>query len=58
LNEIVKVEVLDQGLKIITDVKTLDEKPLQSVKIVTQSDPLNARPDDEFGFSDTITEFK
>jgi hypothetical protein len=26
LNEIVKVEVLDQGLKIITDVKTLDEK--------------------------------
>ena len=39
-------------------VKSLDEGRLQSVKIVTQSDPLNAAPDDEFGFSDTITEYK
>jgi hypothetical protein len=27
------------------------------VQIVTQADPIDAEPDDEFGFSETITEF-
>jgi hypothetical protein len=38
-------------------INTVDLNPLKVVSIITQTDPLNASPDDDFGFTDTITEF-
>lgn len=38
-------------------INTVDLNPLKVVSIVTQTDPLNASADDDFGFTDTITEF-
>lgn len=39
-------------------VKSLDRSPLKTVEIITRADPNDANPDDEFGFSETITEFR
>jgi len=36
-------------------IKTADQTPLKSTTITTRPKPLNAEPDDEFGFSETIT---
>ena len=36
-------------------IKTADKTPLKSTTITTRPKPLNAEPDDEFGFSETIT---
>jgi len=38
-------------------IKTADKTPLKSTKITTRPKPLSAEPDDEFGFSETITNF-
>ena len=37
-------------------IKTADKTPLLLTKINTRPKPLNAEPDDEFGFSETITD--
>ena len=37
-------------------IKTADKTPLLLSKITTRPKPLNAEPDDEFGFSETITD--
>ena len=60
LNNLLEVNdiVVGDYSNAIYKVKSLDKEPLQSVEIVTRPSPINARPDDEFGFSDTITEFK
>jgi len=36
-------------------IKTADQTPLKSTTITTRPKPLSAEPDDEFGFSETIT---
>ena len=36
-------------------IKTADKIPLKSTTITTRPKPLNAEPDDEFGFSETVT---
>ena len=36
-------------------IKTADKTPLKSTTITTRPKPLNAEPDDEFGFSETVT---
>jgi hypothetical protein len=38
-------------------VNSVDISPLKSVAIVTKPVPEDAEPDDEFGFSETITEW-
>jgi hypothetical protein len=38
-------------------IDTLDKSPLKVVSILTQVDPINSDPDDEFGFSENITEW-
>lgn len=38
-------------------VESLDKGPLKVISIITHADPLNADPDDEFGFSETFVEF-
>ena len=38
-------------------VTELDRNPVKSVAVLTQTDPQDAEPDDEFGFSETITEW-
>jgi hypothetical protein len=38
----------------VTDV---DVSPLKAVEIITRPVPQNSEPDDQFGFSDTITEW-
>lgn len=38
-------------------VTSVDKSPLKAVHIVTQAVPQNVEPDDNFGFSDTITEW-
>ena len=38
-------------------VNDVDVSPLKAVEIVTKADPEDAAPDDEFGFSETITEW-
>jgi hypothetical protein len=38
-------------------VTELDRNPVKSVVVLTQTDPQDAEPDDEFGFSETITEW-
>lgn len=38
-------------------VTALDRNPVKSIIVLTQPDPQNAEPDDEFGFSETITEW-
>jgi hypothetical protein len=60
LNNLLEVDDIIVGdySNAVYKVKSLDKEPLQSVEIVTHSSPINARPDDEFGFSDTLTEFK
>ena len=59
LNDFLKV-----GDKIVGDksnasysIVSLDTNPMKSVLIVTTPNPITAEPDDEFGFSETITEF-
>ena len=37
-------------------IKTADKTPLLLTKITTRPNPANAQPDDEFGFSETITD--
>lgn len=39
-------------------VKDVSIKPFKNARILIQADPLNSTPDDEFGFSETITEYK
>jgi hypothetical protein len=38
-------------------INSVDITPLKAVEIVTKADPQDAEPDDEFGFSETITEW-
>jgi hypothetical protein len=38
-------------------ITSIDTNPLKSVLIVTTPNPITALPDDEFGFSETITDF-
>ena len=38
-------------------VTSVDKTPLRAVEIVTRAVPQDAEPDDQFGFSDTITEW-
>ena len=38
-------------------INTVDLNPLKTVAIVTVPDPVSANSDDDFGFSETITEF-
>jgi hypothetical protein len=38
-------------------VSSVDVSPLKAVAIVTQAVPANTAPDDDFGFSTTITEW-
>jgi hypothetical protein len=38
-------------------ITSLDTNPLKSVLIVTTPNPISSEPDDEFGFSETITNF-
>lgn len=38
-------------------INTVDLNPLKTVSIVTEPDPITASPDDDYGFTDTITEF-
>ncbi len=38
-------------------ISTVDVSPLKAVAIVTKVDPQSAGPDDEYGFSDTFTEW-
>jgi hypothetical protein len=42
---------------VIVDVYQDPAMNVKSATIRVQSDPLNAEPDDEFGFSETITEW-
>jgi len=35
----------------------VDVSPLKAVEIITRPVPQNSEPDDQFGFSDTITEW-
>jgi hypothetical protein len=57
-------KLLEANDKIVGDftnatynVSSVDVSPLKAVSIVTKSVPEDAEPDDEFGFSDTITEW-
>ena len=57
-------DLLKVGDKIVGDksnasyeIVSLDTNPLKSVLVVTTPNPITAQPDDEFGFSETITEF-
>ena len=38
-------------------VTALDRDPVKSLIVLTQTDPQDAEPDDEFGFSETITDW-
>jgi FlaG/FlaF family flagellin (archaellin) len=38
-------------------ITSIDTNPLKSVLIVTTPNPISSEPDDEFGFSETITDF-
>ena len=38
-------------------ITSIDTNPLKSLLIVTTPNPINAEPDDEFGFSETVTNF-
>jgi hypothetical protein len=38
-------------------VTALDQNPVKSLVVLTQAEPANAEPDDEFGFSETLTEW-
>jgi hypothetical protein len=38
-------------------VTALDKNPVKSIVVLTQSNPEDAEPDDEFGFSESITEW-
>ena len=38
-------------------ITTVDKDPVKALIVQTQADPVTAQPDDEFGFSETITEF-
>jgi hypothetical protein len=56
--------LLEVGDKLVGDrsnasytITSLDTTPLKSMLIVTTPKPINADPDDEFGFSETITNF-
>ena len=57
-------KLLDVGDVIIGDysrakytVTELDRNPVKSLVVLTQTDPANAEPDDEFGFSESLTEW-
>jgi hypothetical protein len=57
-------ELVDEGDTVIGDysnatytVNTVDLNPLKSVAIVTSPDPASANAGDDFGFTETITEF-
>jgi len=52
-NEIVVGDYSNAEYKI----NTVDLNPLKAVSIVTEPDPITASPDDDYGFTDTITEF-
>jgi hypothetical protein len=56
--------LLEVGDKLVGDrsnasytIKSLDTNPLKSMLIVTTPNPITADPDDEFGFSETVTNF-
>jgi hypothetical protein len=56
--------LLQVGDKLVGDrsnasytIKSLDTNPLKSMLIVTTPNPITADPDDEFGFSETVTNF-
>jgi hypothetical protein len=38
-------------------ITSIDTNPLKSLLIITKPNPINAEPDDEFGFSETVTNF-
>jgi hypothetical protein len=38
-------------------VESVDKEPVNIVTVLTQSNPLDAAPDDQYGFTDTITEY-
>ena len=38
-------------------ITSIDTNPLKSILVVTTPNPINAEPDDEFGFSETVTNF-
>jgi len=38
-------------------ITAVEKTPIKVVEIVTTANPINAEPDDEFGFSETITQF-
>jgi hypothetical protein len=55
-------KLLEVGDKVTGDysnasfvIKTVDNAPIKALAVVTQVDPLTAEIDDEFGFSETIT---
>lgn len=52
-NDVVKGDYTNASYK-VTDV---DLSPIKAVAIVTKADPEDTDPDDEFGFSETITEW-
>lgn len=54
-------KLLEVGDKVIGDISnssfvisTLEKTPLQQTKIITTPNPINALPDDEYGFSESI----
>ena len=38
-------------------VDSVDLSPVKAFSVVTEPDPINAEPDDEYGFTETITEW-
>ena len=56
--------LLSLGDKLVGDksnatytITSIDTNPLKSVLVVTSPNPITAQPDDEFGFSETVTNF-
>lgn len=52
-NNVVRGDYSDAKYRITA----VDKTPIKVVQIVTTANPINSEPDDEFGFSETITEW-
>ena len=59
LNTLLKANDIIEGVTSHASytVKSVDKEPLKTVVITTTPDPVSANAEDEYGFSETITEF-
>jgi hypothetical protein len=59
LNDLLKDGDVVRGdySKAVYTITTVDVEPLKALKVVSTPNPITAQPDDEFGFSETITQW-